>query len=125
MSGGGGGSGNGVGPPVEFAGTMREELVWIENLMLAVGKGCLLDVNGPMFFGAGVRRLSDGGAGPGNGARLMEFGWFFREHPRLRVWLITGLSVVITKKIMKLRQNCLNNSFLFIRKVPTWKNVYT
>lgn len=76
MSGGGGGFGNGVGTPVEFAGTMREELVWIENLMLAAGKGCLLDVNGPMFFGAGVRRLSDGGAGPGNGARLMEFGWF-------------------------------------------------
>ena len=75
MSGGGGGFGNGVGTPVEFAGTMREELVWIENLMLAAGKGCLLDVNGPMFFGAGVRRLSDGGAGPGNGARLMELRW--------------------------------------------------
>ena len=37
---------------MEFAGTMREELVWIENLMLAVGKGCLLDVNGPMLPGA-------------------------------------------------------------------------
>ena len=55
---------------------------------------------------------------------LMGFGWFSRVHPRLRAWLITGLSVVITRKIMKLRRNCLNNSFLSIRKVPTWKNVY-
>ena len=31
---------------------------------------------GGCFPALGVRRLSGGGAGPGNGARLMEFGWF-------------------------------------------------
>ena len=75
---------------MEFAGTMREELVWIENLMLAAGKGCLLDVNGPMFFGAGVRRLSDGGAGPGNGARLMELLRLWRLSVDIRAVLVLG-----------------------------------
>ena len=37
----------------------------------------------------------------------------------------TGLSVVITKKITKLRQNCSSSLFQYIQKVPTWKNVYT
>ena len=64
---GGGGSGNGVGPPVEFVGTTRGEWAWIEYLMLAAGKGCLLDVNGPMLPGAGMRWLSGGGGGFGNG----------------------------------------------------------